>query len=286
MVSFSILLKYDVPNCVFSTNSSDRFVFFMSSLLTMNTKLKMWNFFITLVIIYTSRQSNTLQHNAAQLHQVKHTNSSNIHVIRGKVPSFTKVWRITWHQTAINITGFCIQHSRIHFLPAYFTLFFWSVAPLPEWLVHPSQKLWINVKFRSLLQQFKCNTLYVVGFIAAYSYEFNSSVYSLSRVPSQRLTKWPCWSAIYRTRTTRSSKLPWWTCTNSPTSCGSSTSRWFHCWTSRSPRWGTLLMSSCCCFTRESTVCWAFTNLLVINPEKPPIPKHDSCHFKSDKGMI
>ena len=36
MVSFSILLKYDVPNCVFSTNSSDRFVFFMSSLLTIH----------------------------------------------------------------------------------------------------------------------------------------------------------------------------------------------------------------------------------------------------------
>lgn len=43
-------------------------------------------------------------------------------------------------------------------------------------------------------------------------------------------------------------------CTNSPTSCGSSTSRWSRCWTSQSPRWGTPSTSSCCCFTRESTV--------------------------------
>lgn len=43
-------------------------------------------------------------------------------------------------------------------------------------------------------------------------------------------------------------------CMNSPTSCGSSTSRWSRCWTSQSPRWGTPSTSSCCCFTRESTV--------------------------------
>lgn len=75
----------------------------------------------------------------------------------------------------------------------------------------------------------------------------------------QPLIKLPCSSAICPTRTTHSSKLQWWTSTTSPTSCGSWTSRWCHCWTSRSPRWGTQSTSSSCCSTKGSMVCWSFT---------------------------
>lgn len=76
---------------------------------------------------------------------------------------------------------------------------------------------------------------------------------SFSSCP-QPQTKSLFWLVTWTTFTTRSCVLPFLTSTSWPTFFDSWTSRWFPCSTSTGRRCTALLLSSCCCSTKASTV--------------------------------